>query len=147
MREVYRTEFNPAQTGALVVHCSDGRYRPAFQRFVEEYAKPGAWQLLALPGGPRTLAPGGSEAAYRTGWQWLEFLIEKGKPPRVLLVAHSDCLWYLEGPSAEPPSTCLARQIEDLRAVRQELLRRYPELKVELYYARQENGEVAVAEV
>lgn len=130
-----------------MVHCSDGRYRPAFQRFVEEYAKPGAWQLLALPGGPRSLAPGASENAYRTGWRWMEFLIEKGKPARVLLVAHSDCLWYLEGPSAEPSSTCLQRQIEDLRAVRQELLRRYPDLKVELYYARQENGQVVVAEV
>jgi hypothetical protein len=147
MRELYRTDFYPAQTGALVIHCSDARYRPCFHRFVEERAKPGAWQLLALPGGPQTLALGASEAACRAGWQWLEFLIEKGKPPRVLLVAHSDCLWYLEGPCAESPSTCLERQIEDLRAVGRELRRRYPELHVELYYARQDNNQVVFAEV
>lgn len=145
MRELYRTVFEPqSQAQALVIHCSDSRFRPYFQRFLEQRSDLRSWFVLAVPGGPHVLCEDAGAGAMATGWDWVEFLITRGNPQRVLLVAHSDCLWYRQGPCAASPQDCRAKQESDLRAAAREILNRYPGLEVEMLYFNVVSNELTV---
>ncbi len=127
-----------ASTDVLVVHCSDHRIQAGLHEFLNQSLNlDGNYDLLVIPGGPQCLTlveylPKFSWA----GWRWFRFLVEAHELRRMILIAHQDCSWYKDLPfhlhaSAEPR----LRQEEDLRRVRQSLMKDFPELKVELYYA------------
>lgn len=95
------------------------------------------YDLLSLPGGAQALAlveylPKFAWAV----WKWIHFLIDQHGLKRVILIAHQDCGWYKFLPHflramADPR----AKQEEDLRRIREMLLKENRELSVELYYA------------
>lgn len=147
MGAFYRTKLNTEPAQALAVHCCDARFVPAFLRFLTEGLALSSWQTLAVPGGPRLLAQGESAGAEDPGWSWFEFLVERGRPFSVLLIAHSDCLWYLHGPCSHSPEDCYNRQTEDLQVVRERIRRRFPELPVRVYYAQAEGSDVFFREL
>lgn len=131
---------------ALVVHCSDPRYQPHFQQFLNAAFGAGRYGVIAVPGGPHFLTlteylPKFSWA----GWRWVKFMLDLSHPRRVVLIAHDDCRWYHDGGFLRPGESAAAHQAEDLRRVRAALAERFGHASIELYFAKLQ-GEEAVFE-
>lgn len=132
------SKINRADTETLVVHCSDHR----FQAGIREFLNTGLnldydYDLLVIPGGPQCLSL--IEYLPKFAWagrRWLNFLKDAHELKRIILVAHQDCGWYKALPfHLHTSSDPRLRQEEDLRRVEQALMKEFPELRVELYYA------------
>ena len=138
MSEVYRSEAlvaSTAQPSVFVVHCSDPRYQPHFQDFVQQGLGFRRYGLVAIPGGIQTLTLIDYLPKFAwSGWRWLKFMMNLTAPARVVLISHDDCRWYLENRFADPKRV-RAKQLEDLRRVRKSFVERFGEVQVDLYYA------------
>jgi hypothetical protein len=132
------SKVNRADAEVLVVHCSDHRFQAGIREFLNRGLNLGEnYDLLIIPGGPQCLTL--VEYLPKFAWagsKWFRFLIENHELKRLILIAHQDCGWYENLPvhlhsSAKPRE----RQEEDLRRAHRALMRDFPEISVELYYA------------
>ncbi len=129
------------EAGVLVIHCSDPRYQAFFHEFVRNELGLDKYALLAVPGGPQFLTLGDYLPKFAwTGWRWVKFLGDLGNSARIILIAHEDCRWYLDGRFGPPPANLREKQVRDLRQVCAALRERFGEVRIELYYARKEKG-------
>lgn len=129
-----------AESGSLVIHCSDPRYQAAFHDFIRQDLRLDRYALVAVPGGPQLLTALEYLPKFGwSGWRWLKFLRKLGATGRVVLIAHDDCRWYQELPPdmSVPPRE---RQLRDLRFVCAGVRERLGTNNVEIYYARLEGG-------
>jgi hypothetical protein len=128
-----------------MVRCSDHRLARACEDFLENqlHALPSSYDLLVVPGGPQFLCATAYLPKFLwVGLRWMRFLVEAHEIKRVVLIAHQDCGWYrqLYGPTLDPARKD-ERQRQDLRRSRDDLRRVFPNLKVEIFFARlQESG-------
>jgi hypothetical protein len=134
-----------SESKPLVIHCSDPRYQPHFQEFLEKGLGLAHYALIAVPGGPHclTLSEYLPKFAW-AGWRWVKVMEQVAKPARIILIAHDDCRWYSSVGFASGATSLRERQIADLKTARTGLMERFPSA-VELYYARMD-GEHAVFE-
>jgi hypothetical protein len=131
-------KINRADAEVLVVRCSDHRFRAGINDFLDRGLKLGDnFDQLIMPGGPQclTLVEYLPKFAW-VGGKWFRYLVENHELKRLILIAHQDCGWYESLPlhlhsSAKPRE----RQEEDLRRARRSLIKEFPEIVVELYYA------------
>ena len=132
--------FDPDRIGAAAVYCSDGRYGEQFDDFLHNALRLPRYDRVAVPGGPGCL--GGHVAAYRDEDVFVdqvEFLVRAHDLRRLVLIAHQDCVYYLERlsvPAAEVP----ARQRADLGRAAARLLRIRSSLAIEAYIAWKRSG-------
>ena len=145
MQDVYRSTAVPesAETGVLVVHCSDPRYQPHFQEFLRQCLGLDHYALIAVPGGAQFLTlvdylPKFSWA----GWRWLKFMADVVAVQRIILIAHDDCRWYQDMRFGLHSTNLGERQAADLRRVRAACQERFKNVQVDLYHARPEDGRV-----
>ena len=134
--------FDRARIGAAAIYCSDGRYGEQFDDFLHNALKLPRYDRLAVPGGPGCLA--GHFAAYRDEdvlVGQIEFLIRAHDLGRLVLIAHEDCVFYLERLSV-PPAEVTKRQRADLGKAAARLWRIRPSLSVEAYLAWKRSGMV-----
>ncbi len=132
------SKINRADAEVLVVHCSDHRFQAGIREFLDRGLKLGEnYDLLIIPGGPQclTLVEYLPKFAW-VGGKWFRYLVENHELKRMILIAHQDCGWYESLPlhlhsSAKPRD----RQVEDLRRAYRSLMKEFPEIRVELYYA------------
>ena len=130
--------MRPALEGSpFVIHCSDPRFQGAFQDFLRGELGLKQYGLIAVPGGAQFLTlveylPKFSWA----GWRWAKFLMDAAQPPRIVLIAHEDCRWYLDMRFGLPPRDMRDKQVRDLVSVRAGMAERFGKVPVELYYAR-----------
>ena len=142
MQVVYRTSPHgaPAESGVIVVHCSDPRYQWHFHEFLEHGLGIREYGLMSVPGGPQLLARLEFLPKFSwSGWRWLKFLVKLTKPERVILINHEDCRWYHSLLQAEDPMHIAERQLADLRAIQVEFKDRFS-ARIEAYYARLKDG-------
>jgi hypothetical protein len=138
------SEQRKAET--LMVRCSDHRLARACEDFLENHrhAPSGSYDLLVVPGGPQFLCPTAYLPKFLwVGLRWVRFLVEEHGIKRMVLIAHQDCGWYrqLFGPQLTDAARKEQRQRQDLRDTRENLIRAFPGLKVEIFFARlQESG-------
>ncbi len=130
----------------LVVYCSDGRFARACDEFVEQTLKIAEYDVLAVPGGPQFLCA--LEYLPKLRWagnRWLDYLIKGHGLERLVLISHEDCGWYrrLHGSHADQT----ARQHDDLRRARADLLATLPHLHVEAYFVSVQDGQVSFTKV
>jgi hypothetical protein len=144
---VYYTSAHGAggESKPLVIHCSDPRYQPHFQEFLETGLGLAHYALIAVPGGPQclTLSEHLPKFAW-AGWRWVKVMEQVAKPERIILIAHDDCRWYLSMGFTSATTNLRERQIADLKTARTALTERFS-ATVDLYYSRLD-GEHAVFE-
>ena len=129
----------------LVIHCSDPRYQPHFQEFLETGLGLPHYALIAVPGGPHCLTLSDYLPKFAwAGWRWVKVMHRVAQPERIILIAHDDCRWYVTMGFASGTTGLRERQVADLKTARTALAERYG-AKVDLYYARLE-GDHAVFE-
>jgi hypothetical protein len=129
----------------LVIHCSDPRYQPHFQEFLEQGLGLAHYALIAVPGGPQCLTSSEYLPKFAwAGWRWVKVMEQVAKPARIILIAHDDCRWYASVGFVSGATSLRERQVADLRTARSGLMERFHSA-VDLYYARLD-GEHAVFE-
>jgi hypothetical protein len=144
---VYYTSAHGAgsESKPLVIHCSDPRYQPHFQEFLQTGLGLAHYALIAVPGGPHCLTLSDYLPKFAwAGWRWVKVMERVAQPERIILIAHDDCRWYVSMGFVSAMTKLRERQIEDLKTARTELVERFS-TKVDLYYARLE-GDHAVFE-
>jgi hypothetical protein len=126
-------------TEVLVVHCGDYRLQGAFYEFLNQALNLNEnYDLMVIPGGPLSLAVSEYLPKFSwASWKWFRFFMERHGIRRLILIQHQDCAWYQTMPLHLHASAELReRQEQDLGRVTTTLRRDFPELMVELYYAR-----------
>lgn len=128
--------YSAARSGALVVHCSDGRLGEQIDEFLQESLALPRADHVACPGGPVALA--GRLLSFwecRSVEEQLRFLVSAHALRQVVLVAHQDCTYYRER-LALTAAQVEPEQLRDLEIAAACLLRMSPELAVRSYFAR-----------
>jgi hypothetical protein len=129
----------------LVIHCSDPRYQPHFQEFLETGLGLAHYALIAVPGGAHCLTLSDFLPKFAwAGWRWVKVMENVAQPERIILIAHDDCRWYVSMGFVSGAASLRERQVADLKTARKALAERFNS-KVDLYYARLE-GDHAVFE-
>jgi hypothetical protein len=131
---------------AAAVYCSDGRFAPHFEAFLEHTLEGDLCDRLAVPGGPACLreAPALPEDS-QGGREQLAFLVRAHRVERVILIAHEPCAFYRERLGV-PDDTQGPRQARDLgEAVR--FVTTLAPLQVDLFTAQLVEGGVRVRPV
>lgn len=139
-------KLGPEETQALVVACSDRRYRAATEHFVEDQLGLACHDMVAAPGGPYVLVAGASQ---QVGMGMVEFLMGAHTPGTIVLVSHADCAGYIEGLKgqlASPGLSVEAVQRRDLKELRLRLGAAFEGVRVLAFYARPDEDERVVFE-
>ncbi|HLY62510.1 MAG TPA: hypothetical protein VKV95_17350 [Terriglobia bacterium] len=132
------SNVNHADTEVLAVHCSDHRFQAGIREFLNRGLNLGEnFDLLIIPGGPQCLTL--VEYLPKFSWagsRWFRYLLEHHELKRLILIAHQDCGWYKSLPlHLHSSSNPRERQEQDLRRAHHSLMKDFPELQIELYYA------------
>jgi hypothetical protein len=147
----YRTKpVGTNQSHVVVIHCSDPRYQPHFQDFLYSGLGLTRYGLIAIPGGPEHLSPSERSDALRSqGAAWFDFMSKLMAAERCILIGHADCRWYIANRIESDESRLKEHVSRDLIAAREEIQRRFPKVRVELYFAEivgEQSSFVGVAE-
>ena len=125
-----------ASRETFVVHCSSAVYQPHFQEFLRRDMRLEHYALLALPGGAQSLVMESYLPKFAwAGWRWIKFLMDLDSPSRIILIGHADCRWYQRGPIAHLVESERKRQESDLRRVAAGWKDRFPDCRVESFFA------------
>jgi hypothetical protein len=130
--------WEPVRPATAVIMCVDGRWRPHILDFAtNSLSSEPTYDVLAVPGGiePLTLediVPKDFSFMRRR----LESLVEAHGTDRIVAVAHQDCAWYRMKESGPRKFDIRERQISDLRRSARWLRGKFPEIRIETYYAR-----------
>jgi hypothetical protein len=149
MSETYRSRLiEGAPSHVVVIHCSDPRYQPHFQDFLHSGLGLAHYGLIAIPGGSELLSPSEKSDSLRTqGATWLDFMAKLMNAERCILIGHADCRWYVANRIEPDESRLKEHQSRDLHATREEIYRRFPQVKVELYFAEIEGQRASFTEL
>jgi hypothetical protein len=139
-------------TDALVISCSDRRYRRPMEHFLFKHLGLGNYDHIGVPGGVYMLSfPAILPKQLKLSMNMVKFLIQRHLPPRIVLVAHENCGRYREGFASwvrRPGFSLAEKQQHDLRVVAESLREAFPDLPVSAFYAYQDAGDtVAFAAV
>lgn len=110
----------PVECEAIVISCLDFRFQPIIQRWIEEHYDPGKYDRVAYAGGVKN---------WDLIYSQIVFARQVHKIETVILINHEDCRAYGEAGTPQ-------RLIGDLLQARKAIFNEYPELDVQLYYAR-----------
>jgi carbonic anhydrase len=112
------------QCEAVAVTCIDFRFQKFFDRWLHENLQVGNYDRIGIAGGVK-------------GWETVFSQIKISKTlhgvETVVLVNHEDCGVYGEEGTRD-------RHTADLREARAKVLEEFPDVGVELYYARLDGG-------
>jgi hypothetical protein len=150
---VYKSNarLGPEKTDALVVMCSDRRYRAASEEFISLGLGLRNYDVFGVPGGVYMLSFADAlPKQLKVGMRLLKFVLENHTPPRVVLIAHEGCSRYRDGFASfmrRPGFTIEGKQRHDLNQVATELRETFSWVKVEAYFARETDDESVEFEV
>jgi hypothetical protein len=131
---------------AAAVYCSDGRFAPHFEAFLDHALGPLLCDRLAVPGGPASLGGrSGIPEESRGIREQLAFLVRAHAVERVILIAHEPCAFYRERLGI-PDEAQGPRQAEDLVEAARFVATLAP-LQVDLHTAQVVGGGVRVRPV
>ncbi|GEM_PF-672403 len=141
------TPFEAERIGAVALYCSDGRYGDQFDEFLHGALGLPRYDRLAIPGGSAPLA-GHIEAMREEDSlrDQLRFLIDSHALDRVVLIAHSNCGFYLHRLHVSP-ANIRARQEADLATAAEAVRAMSSRVEVEAYFADLANGVVTMRSV
>jgi hypothetical protein len=129
---------------ALVIACSDGRFREATNEFLDRYLMLRSWEVISVPGGAYMLSF--AEALpkqLKVGMRMVKGVLKDRGPSRIILVGHEDCARYVEGFASRlrrGDFSLAEKQQRDLMAVSRELAETFNGTRVEAYFASLQAG-------
>lgn len=105
---------------ALVITCLDYRFQEAIINWLGEHVGHGNYNRVALAGGVKN---------WPVIFDQIDLSVTVQKIEQVIVIHHEDCRAYGAAGTYE-------RHCADMRQARSEILNKYPDLRVDLYYLR-----------
>lgn len=137
--------LSPEKTDALVLTCSDRRFRPAVEEFLSRHLGLANYDTIAVPGGVYMLSFADAlPRNLKVGMRMLKFVLKNHTPPRIVLIAHQNCSRYREGFASRlrrPGFSLEQQQKRDLKEVGAELQEAFDWVQVKTYFARIVDGD------
>ncbi len=124
---------------ALVVFCSEPRYREAIVEFLstKDIVR---YDQAVMPGGPAMILQ--ASFTFTSDRARIKLLLDEHNITRVIGIAHLNCAYYRHRYEDMPPEETRKLQETDLRLFREEIDTLSPGVAVELYYAEGKDGHV-----
>lgn len=133
------------ETDALVICCSDRRYRRPMEHFLFKELGLGNYDILAVPGGVYMLSFASVlPKQLKVGMRMVKFIVKNHLVPRIVLIAHKDCGRYREGFASwvnRPGFDVVEKQKRDLAETAVALREAFPKLQVDAFFARDDIGD------
>jgi hypothetical protein len=123
--------FTEDLSGNLAVFCSDERFVDASLSFLKNTLNLKKFDLIVTAGGPAFI-----NADVPALMGNLSLLKEEHKLSAVVLISHEDCKYYVKKYASADSGEIIKCQQKDLQDAKQKVLKLYPGLKVEIYFAR-----------
>lgn len=134
--------YSPDRIRAAAVYCSDGRYGEHIDDLLQRGLHLPRYDRLAVPGGAACLA--GHFPTYREEQgvvEQLRFLVDVHQIEQVVLVAHSDCAFYLKRLRTSPLQLESQQRLDLQKATRR--VQRFSRLlKVHAFIGRRHHSRV-----
>jgi hypothetical protein len=141
-------KLGPETTDALVICCSDRRYRRPMEHFLYKDLGLGNYDLIAVPGGVYMLSFADVlPKQLKLGMQMVKFVMKAHVTPRIVLVAHKDCGRYREGFGSwlrRPGFSLEEKQKHDMQTVSASLAEMFPGIQIDAFYASPGEGDSIV---
>lgn len=131
-----RLKFHSEPPKVLAIFCSDGRFDEQCEIFIETE--------LYCPHFDRFLVPGGAAwivldwftfKEHDVAQESVTFLVQVHKTQRIVLIAHDDCGFYHSKHPYLQADKMREKQKTDIRDAKQVILRWFPGMQVDAYYA------------
>ncbi len=103
---------------AVIVNCMDFRLQKYIRKFTDKKLKGKAFDLVSYAGSTKSLA---------IIVKQIELSVKLHQTKEVYLIHHEDCGAYGKESTYE-------RHVKDLKTAKNKILKKYPKLKVHLYY-------------
>ncbi|MCS6861368.1 MAG: hypothetical protein NZT92_13715 [Abditibacteriales bacterium] len=127
----------------LVLYCADGRFVRQCEDFLTNGLKVATCDHFVVPGGAGWLVLDALTLhAYDAAREHIGFLVQAHALQRAVLIAHEDCGFYRHRFPHATADELFQAQIKDLRQAATTLRGWFPQLTVEMYYARVEGERV-----
>lgn len=123
--------FTEDLSGNLAIFCSDERFVDASLSFLKNTLNLKKFDLIVTAGGPAFIT---ADVPALMGN--LNLLKEEHKLSTLVLISHQDCKYYVKKYANAGSGDIIKCQQQDLQDAKQKVLKLYPGLKVEIYFAR-----------
>lgn len=125
---------------ALILHCIDFRFQSALQKFLLDKGLTGAVDVVSIAGAAKNYARPTSESDREFLMRQIDISVKLHEIEKVLIVNHQDCGAY--GGSAAFPNFAHEEEAykQDMKALKEAVLLKYPHLSVEFYIALLNGG-------
>ncbi|MCS6829052.1 MAG: hypothetical protein RMM08_06040 [Armatimonadota bacterium] len=119
----------------LAIYCSDGRFAPACEQFIQQALGEAWYDRFTVPGGAAWLCLDALDLCqFEIARRHISFLVKAHGIQRVILIAHQHCGFYEQ--RCLSPERIEQKQKADLQAATCLLREEHPCLKIEAYYLR-----------
>lgn len=140
--------INARTSEAVVIHCADPRFQIPFRRFIIEDLGIRSYSPLVIGGGAHSLgAKSKLPESFRIVWEQMEFFINVSGLHRVILINHEDCLWYKKMESDLAAEQLKDKGRKDLRISAETIAAKFPEVRIETFWAALNDGQVSFEKV
>jgi len=132
------------QTKALVLSCIDFRFLTAERSFLKSKNLTNEYDLTALAGASLALTGFPHKSDAEAFWDQLDISYQLHHINQVIIIDHQDCGAYammIDANLSKDPERELQVHTDYLNQAYSSIHSRYPELKIELYFATLNKGE------
>jgi len=125
------------EVDGLVIHCSDPKWRKAFEKFLEEELGLNHYALIAIPGSVSSVSVEMTlPKRLKVLKDYMKFMVEHGKPPRLVIINHDGCRMY-KNLERFFRRTAEHQQMEDLTTAASLFKKLFPSLAdIQIYIAK-----------
>lgn len=128
--------------GAVV--CIDFRFRDKMASFLEDLFGTARFDFFSWPGAAKKIADESTRAGAIAD---IAVCIDKHEAERLVIISHTDCGAYGGSSAFASKEEEIAKLSQDLRTSRDELIKNFPDLSVELYlYDKDEDKFVTITD-
>ena len=131
-------DFKDVISGNAAIFCSDERFIGASFSFLKDVLGLDSFDLIVTAGGPAFINTGAASLMDN-----LRLLCEEHKLKKLILISHEDCKYYCRKFKGEDKSKITDCQLKDLYDAREKLSVIFPDMRVESYFARINEGKIA----
>ncbi len=137
-----RLPFDERRVQAAAIYCSDGRFGEQMDEFLHSGLRLPRYDRVAAPGGAACLAGHAMTYYEQTAMEsQVEFLVREHGLRRIVLIAHDGCAFYKS--LWHGLDSVEEQQASDLRKAVERITLWQPGLKIEAYFARKVDGQIA----
>lgn len=133
-----KTPWVDGHSQALVIACSDPRFRKSTEHFVEQHLNLERFDPLFLPGGPATILM--TSSSFFVVRAYVEMLHQLHVFKKIVGIAHRHCGYYRMRYPNHSESELNVQQWQDLQSFGKEIVRLVPDAKTEWYFADPRDG-------